>query len=372
MCKKIKILHAFLPGTLGGVFSYLMNVYRNIDRERFDVKFLVFSDTKLCNYEEVKEDTIYITPRNKNYFKFLKELKEIYKDGNFDYIHCHLWSFTCFEHILLADKYSNAKVILHSHVATLDLSSFNFKTVLLDKIGKKLVYRNKEEYVFSGCSELAIRSLFGENIKNFVVLKNGIDIKKYSYNYEARKRIRKDLKINEDTVVIGHVGNFVDVKNHTKIIKVFNQIQKENQNYALLLLGSGNEIKNSILAYAEENNILNKIMILENVQNVYEYLSAMDIFMFPSTSEGLGIALIEAEANGLPCLISEAIPKEAVLTPKVQVLSLEESDRYWARKIIETKIEENRIVDYKFLKEYDIKNSVKELEKVYLENKKMY
>ena len=180
------------------------------------------------------------------------------------------------------------------------------------------------------------------------------------------------MKINEDTVVIGHVGNFVDVKNHIKIIKVFNQIQKENQNYALLLLGSGDEIKNSILAYAEENNILNKIMILENVQNVYEYLSAMDIFMFPSTSEGLGIALIEAEANGLPCIISEAIPKEAVLTPEVQVLSLEESDRYWARKIIETKIEENRIVDYEFLKEYDIKNSVKELEKVYLENKKMY
>ena len=159
MRKKIKILHAFLPGGLGGVCSYLMNIYRNINREKFDVKFLVLGDTKIYNYEEVKDDIIYVTPRNSNYIKFLKEMKKIYKNGNFDYIHCHLWSFACFEHILLANKYSNAKVILHSHVATLNLKSFSYKTVLLNKIGKKLVYRNKKKYIFSGCSELAIRSL---------------------------------------------------------------------------------------------------------------------------------------------------------------------------------------------------------------------
>ena len=369
MLKKIKILVVGMSDNLGGIETYLIGLYRNINKEIFDLKFLIFDNSTPCFYEEIKNDIIYIKPRNHSYFHFKSQLKEIYQKYDFDIIHFNLMSFSFYEPVEIALKYSKARLILHSHVAGNKKDSF--KTNLLSWLGEKKILREKyfKRYVLFGCSQKAIYDLFGKysflKKENNYVVNNGINIKKFMFNSEDRIRIRKKLALDDDTILIGHVGRFTYAKNHKKILSIFNKLYKNNDKYKLLLIGNG-EQKDNIVKMINHYQINNSVIILSNICDVSNYLFAMDMFIFPSLYEGLGIAILEAQASGLQCFISNNIPNEVNLTNRIHRCDINDSDDIWAKKIIEySNMINDRNINYKDLEQFDLKQSVCYVEKIY-------
>lgn len=360
MMRKIKILHTGMSSNLGGIEKFLIDMYRNIDRERFEIKFLVFSDGKPCFYDEIKDNVIYITSRAKNYIKFINEMKNVLKSEEFDYIHFNLMEFSCFERIILAQKYSNAKIILHSHIA--DNRLYSFKTKILNKLGEIKILK-KENYIKLACSRDAGNDMFKKfKNKNFSVINNGIDLQKFVFSNEKRHIIREELSIGENELLIGHVGRFVEQKNHEYLIEIFKEVKKINKTAKLLLIGKG-PLKEKIKEKCAKLELLDSIIFLEDIYNVNDYMSAMDAFVFPSLFEGLGIVLIEAQTSGLNCYITDSLPIEVNVTNKIKRISLKESPQKWA-KIIKKSLERNQKIN-KELIEFDIKETTKKIMEVY-------
>ena len=196
---------------------------------------------------------------------------------------------------------------------------------------------------------------------------------KYTFNLDTRNKIRKELKVKEDVHVYGHVGRFVYAKNHQFLLNVFSDILKKDPNSYLLLVGDG-ELKSSILKQAKELKIEDRLLLPGLVNNVHEYLQAMDYFIFPSNYEGLGIALVEAQAAGLRCIKSDVIPNEVDITDLVEASSLNDSSELWAEKICQ-KVDYSRQNMAEIIKKagYDIQSSVDYLtefyEQIYSERK---
>ena len=188
---------------------------------------------------------------------------------------------------------------------------------------------------FFACSIPAGKWLFGKKVVNsnrFKVLKNAIDTKKYTFDYEKRIRIRNEFGITEDAFVVGHVGRFVDVKNHTFLIDIFKEITNKNNNAILLLVGEG-ELKASIKNKAISLGLSNKVVFTGLRDDIPNILSAMDVFVFPSLFEGLGIVAVEAQAAGLHTICADTIPSEARITDLFHYISLNEPAEKWADSI---------------------------------------
>lgn len=370
---KVKILHIGMSDNLGGIEKYLINMYRNIDKEKFEVNFLIFGNIKPCYYDDIKNDLIYITARTYNYFKYIRELKKIIKLGNFDYVHFNLMNFSCFEPILIAFRYSNSKIILHSHIADNIIDSN--KTKFLDKIGKMLL-KNKKGFIYCGCTYEAVEDMFAnfteyKTKKQYVILRNGININNFVFDNKIRKVYRDKLKISNNDILIGHVGRFVEQKNHKYLIEIFKKINKINSSAKLLLIGKG-KLQSEIEAKVKNYKLNDKVIIIDNVENVYDYMSAMDYFLFPSLFEGLGIVLIEAQANGLNCFITDTIPKDVEQTDLLTRINISSSALENANIILDKFNEKHkdRIKYNKKLQIYDITNTIKELEILYTTRRK--
>lgn len=217
-------------------------------------------------------------------------------------------------------------------------------------------------------SQAASRFMYGrKGVGKTIILRNGIDIKKYEFSVEKRKRMRKNLGIT-DTFVLGHVGRFTYQKNHPFIISVFEQIQRENENVRLLLVGTG-EDEDKIRRLVREKNLTQKVIFYGVSDCVEELLCAMDCFVFPSRYEGLGIVALEAQANGLPVVASSRVPEEVNVTELYRSLSLsDDSAKVWAKAILDFQEEKtDRRLRYKELAEsgYDIKEAAGRLERIY-------
>ena len=187
------------------------------------------------------------------------------------------------------------------------------------------------------CSELAGRWLFGDkeyNEGNVYLLNNAIDIDKFKFNEEMRKKARKELNISEDKLVIGHIGRFVETKNHSFLIDIFREIYKRNNDSMLLLLGQGpklEEIKEKVRKYNLQDNVL----FLGQRNDANRLYQVFDTFLLPSLYEGLPVVGVEAQASGLPCLFSKGVTKEAKVLNTTQFVSLDNSAEVWADKTIQ-------------------------------------
>ena len=188
-----------------------------------------------------------------------------------------------------------------------------------------MLFRSKylQRYATShiACSDDAGKYLFGHHFyqKHGTTIINGIDLKKYEFNQGVREKVRNQYNLNK-SIVIGHTGSLNNVKNQTFLLDILKELTGFNYDFRLLLLGDGH-IKEELLSKASRLGIEDKAIFLGNKENVSDFLMAMDIFIFPSIHEGLGIALIEAQAAGLPCIISDTIPKEAVISKRTSRLA---------------------------------------------------
>lgn len=366
MKKPIRILHVLQRMEAGGTQALLMNLYRNINREKVQFDFLVEYPNEQFYDNEILElgGKIYYTNfrKDKNIFLFIKTFKSLVVENNYKIVHVHTYSIGYF--ILKAAKKLNVPVrIAHSHSNSMTNDYRKYLKYILQRLypiyATDLMACSKDagDYLFKG--------------RNYQILKNAIDSKKFAFDNNNRSKIRKELHI-ENNFVIGHVGRFKPEKNHEFLIDLFVEIKRTNKNAKLLLVGNGDPNDN-LINKIEKCAINDDVIILKNRTDVNELYHAMDVFVFPSLYEGLGIVAIEAQAAGTPCITSNNLPLESIVTPLCCQLDLNCGKDIWIKKIYELAASSNahkNMSDYIRNANYDIEESSKFMENYYINKNK--
>ena len=350
----------------GGVEAVTINYYRNIDKNKVQLDFICDEDSTNIPYEEIERmgGKVIIIPSYSKPFKYHKALKRVLKEGNYKIIHSNINTLSVFS--LFAAKCAGVPVrIAHSHSTT---NKKEKKKNLMKQVLRPFSKVFATDYMC--CSELAGRWLFGNkeyDKGNVYLLNNAIDLDRFKYDKKLRDKKRKELNISDDTVVIGHVGRFVEQKNHRFLIDIFNEVHKENKDSLLMLVGQGplqDEIKEKVKSLGLENSVL----FLGQRNDVDELYQAFDVFCLPSLYEGLPVVGVEAQATGLLCILSDEMTKETKVLETTKFLSLNNSTKEWTKEIFEkfTKFKrkntQKEITDNNF----NIKNEIKKLEREYL------
>lgn len=355
MKKVAQMLYMF---SMGGVENFLMNMYRNIDRNEYQFDFILQVDYEGYFEKEIEGmgGKIYRIPRfEKHPIKHIVALYRILKNGNYIAFHRHTANSVVFYDMIIAKCAGIKTRIAHSHSTTHEHKIINY---LSRPFLKMFSTKNL------ACGIEAGKWLYGNG--KFEVLNNGIDVQKFCFNDNMRKVYRQKLNIN-DKIVIGHVGRFENPKNHKFLIDMFAKLCKKSDKYELILCGEGS-LREKMQIACKEKGIEGKVKFLGARQDVNCILQAMDIFAFPSLYEGLPITLIEAQMSGIPIIMSDKIAKETIYNSNVQVLGISDSDiDEWCEKIIKYKEESinRKNIAENLIKDYDVKSIVNKLEKIY-------
>lgn len=359
--EKIRVLHVITGMGSGGAEAFIMNMFRNIDNKQVVFDFLLRSEENMYE-DEIKSlgGKIYIMPPypNKlvsNYIqtkKFLKEHKE------YKIIHVHGNAFIYISALLIARLKNVPCRIMHSHNTDAGRPIYR----IVHKVNK--IFMNFLVTDRFACSDKAGKWMFGN--RSFLKVNNGIDVDKFVYNEEIRSKVRKKYNVDKDTVLIGHVGRFLKVKNHSYIIDIFNEYIKQNKNSKLMLIGDGPEFE-TINEKVKGLGLKDKVIFLSKINNVNEMMQAMDIFLFPSIHEGLALVSVEAQTAGLPCIMSDTITNESIITNLVEVKSIDLEPREWAISIDKNMKKYTRKSMKKIIEDngYSSKYSAKILENFY-------
>lgn len=289
------------------------------------------------------------------FYKFLKENKYDVVYFDTDFSGRSYW-------LLLARLAGVKKRIVHSHASNTE-GGIN---PILHWFFRQIMRLSVTDYI--ACSKEAAFWLFPKQaVKYATILPNGIDSSNFQYNVNERDRIRKILDIPADSYAIGHVGRFSEVKNHNKLIRVFDEFHTIYPDSFLILVGDG-ELRKSIEQFVDSLELSKFVRFIGNTDDVYKYLSAMDIFILPSSFEGLGISAIEAECSGLNVYISDGVPDDAMLTPNTKKIPLSLSDKEWAFRIADdlkqAHIDRVAAAEIVRSKGYDIKDSAETLRRL--------
>lgn len=364
MNDKIKILQ--IPGTMdrGGVEAFLMNTFRNIDRDKFTFIFLCFSDKKFDFEDEIIAlgGKIVRTPDVKEVgpLKHIKNIREIIAKERIDIIHAHTYFNSMFS--MIAGKLSGVTVrIVHSHNTKSEASPGILKKAYFI-ISKYIINSHATNYF--ACGQDAGKALFYATNK-FTIIDNGIILEDFYYNPITRKQLRSEFDIPEDSTVILHVGRFDIQKNHDFLIDIYEEYLKLNPNSRLFLVGDG-ILKTKIDKKVQTLGISKNVLFLGKRPDTHRLYNVADIFLFPSLHEGLPVTLIEAQANGLSCFISSEIDKTAKLVKNVWFYSLSNRPKQWAEELckINTKRENSRETLEK--SPYNMTRNIRSIENLYL------
>lgn len=366
----IKILVFGITQNPGGVENVIMNYYRRINKDKIQFDFL-------CNTEEVAyEDEILkiggkiyrITARSVDRRKYKKELEKFYQAhaGEYNAIWVNVCSLANIDYLKMAKKYNIKYRIIHSH------NSENMDSKLrgiLHKINKRFIKRYATD--FWACSDEAGRWFFSSQIMNsdsYLVINNAIDTDKYKFNEEVRTQYRKELNI-ENQFVIGNVGRLHFQKNQEFLIDIFNEINQKIDNVRLLIIGQG-EDEGKLKDKVTQLNLEDKVQFLGVRYDIPNLLQSMDVFVFPSVFEGLGLALIEAQASGLQTYASkDVIPSVVKMSNDFQFISLNDKPEEWAKIILENRKNRNKNEEaYINIKKsgYDIQEQTRKIEKYFV------
>ena len=363
MSEPIRVLQVVTHMNRGGLETMLMNYYRHIDRSKVQFDFLVHRFERAAYDDEIEAlgGRIYRLPRlvpwgigyNRALNNFFKEHTE------YRIVHVHQ---DCLSAVILraAKKHGIPVRIAHSHNANQDK---DIKYII--KLFYKRFIPQYATELFA-CGQQAGVWMFGR--KDFRILNNAIDVDCYRYDAHKREEIRKELDIGPNAFVIGHVGRFSKQKNHTFLLDVFAEILKKSPEARLLLVGDG-ELRRDIEEKAQALNIERATIFTGVRSDVSALMQAMDVFLFPSLYEGLGIVIVEAQAAGLPCVISSSIPADCELTEQIYRCSLNGPIEDWGETVFGCRSLEKK--DYRALiaeSGYDIRENALWLQKFYLCN----
>ena len=346
----------------GGLETVLMNYYRNIDRSKVQFDFLVHRDFRADYDNEIETlgGKIYHLPRLVPWKKsYINALDTFFKNHpEYKIVHIHQ---DCLSSVALKVAKNNCIPIriAHSHANSQDI---NLKYPI------KMYYRRlipKYATELLACSQSAGDWMFKGAY--FKVLNNAIDTTKYSHNQDTASKVRKLLFIPQDSFVVGHIGRFAPVKNHSFLLEIFSKIKQKKPNAILLLVGDG-ELNNEIRKKVTRMDLNTSVVFAGVRDDVYNMLQAFDVFVMPSIYEGLGLAIIEAQASGLQCVVSDNVSKECNVTDLVSFFSLSKSAEDWADFIISKAGKERQSTLDAIIKSgYDIRENALWLQNHYIE-----
>ena len=367
-----KILVFGMTENPGGVESVIMNYYHYMDKNIFHFDFLCNSYNKIAFEDEIISNgsqTFHFPARSKNYKKYKKELKNFFENNasKYDAIWVNVCSLANIDYLKMAKKYGVKRRIIHSH------NSQNMDSRLrglLHQYNKKRIAHYATD--FWSCSKEASEWFYDSSIiKKSIIISNAIDVEKYCFDDVKRKKLRRDLKW-EENYIIGNIGRVHFQKNQMFILDIFEKLIKKEPKVRLILIGDGED--RTKLEKEIDKKKLNKYVYMAGIQkDICGWLSTFDLFLFPSKFEGLSMAAMEAQANGVPMLASDSvIPKEVKINPSFIFWNLENSAESWAEEILNIKANINRvsineIVENFTMRGYEIHTEAKKLEKLLLD-----
>lgn len=324
----IKILQVVGNLRIGGAETVAMNILRYIDKNKYEVHYLVYSE-KISEFEEeVKElgGKVIHVPYTSNIFRYIQMLHRLNKEyGPYSIIHSHMMFHNGI--VLSAAKILGITGrISHSHSTNEGGKTNNIFQYLIRKIyvkfSRNLIVHNSTTYI--GCGLAAGNFLYGKKLfaKEGKYIRNGIDINRYIFDQSIRQKLREKYGLSDNIRAFACIGHFDIVKNHAFIIDVFDDVCKYSDNFRLFLLGEG-KLRPEIEALVEAKHLKEKILFTGNVTNVHEWLQAIDCLLMPSLYEGVPLTLIEAQASGLKCLVSSNVSQESAITSCIEFIPLE-------------------------------------------------
>lgn len=347
----------------GGVESVIMNYYRHLDHSKIRFDFICDEDSTRIPYDEIKKlgGRVFLVPKYQNLPKYLKALGKLFKENQYRIVHSNINTLSVFP--LCAAKKAGVPIrISHSHSTS---NPKEWKRNLIKNILRPFSKRYATDYF--ACSELAGRYLFGNKAFDrgeVKIIHNAIDVDKFKFDEAARKKLRQEFGIKDSTVVIGHVGRFVQQKNHTFLVDVFKEYHKKNPDSKLLLVGSG-PLEDEIKKKVERLDLEDSVLFLGQRDDINKLYSVMDVFCLPSLYEGLPVVGIEAQATGLPTIFSNRISKEVIVSSYAEIVSIQDTG-FCIEKINKTTRSIKKQRSYATVFEYmDINNEVSTLEKIY-------
>lgn len=377
--KPIRVLQVLTAMNRGGAETMIMNYYRAMNRNNIQFDFMVHREEVGVYEAEIRSlgGKIFKMPAlsPKNYFNYTKALHIFFKSHpEYNVIHSHMNAYSYV--ILKIAKLNNVPIrIAHSHTSIepfykkIFLKNTDVITTLKDSVQSVVRHfvPKVANYYFS-CGQKAGLWLFGKkNYSKVTIINNAVNSTQFSYNNEIGNEYKTNLKLL-DKKVIGHVGNFVEAKNHLFLIRVFKKMLEKNKNLVLLLVGQG-YLQSKIEEEVKKLEIENSVRFLGVRDDIPNLMQAFDLFLFPSLYEGLPLTLVEAQASGLKIIASDAITNEVEVTNLVTFCSLDKPEEYWADLALKNLTYKRRnthkdIVDGK----YDIEMNAKNLYEFYCNN----
>jgi len=358
----IRVLHMIASLDVGGSQTMMMNIYRHIDREKIQFDFVIDHPEETYFADEIRSlgGQVHVLPAFHG-----TNAGEIRRDwSNFFYIHpeyhvlhSHTRSYASL-YLPVARKHG-VKTIIHSHSTS---SGGGVKGAV--KTVLQLPLRDQAD-VLMACSRDAGEWLFGKRAcrsDRFILLPNGIDLDRFAAGAAKRAQYRKDLGL-EGRYVIGHVGRFRDVKNHAFLLDAFQKVHEREPDVLLLLVGVG-PLQQAMAQKAVELGVADQVIMTGNRSDVPELMAAMDVFAFPSLWEGLPMTVVEAQAAGLPCVLSDTITREVDVSPLVEYLPLGDPE-VWASALLERRARRNVREEIERAG-FDIRSSAQRLSELYL------
>lgn len=324
----IRVIHSVAVMNRAGQETFLMNLFRKIDRQQIQFDFLC-GENRPGDYDgeiaALGGHIIYLPPVTagglRKHWQFMRHLCQTLKENPCDVFHIHTHhAFDAVKEVLAAKAAGVKTVVVHCHStgAQFHITAHKLCRVLLSLLPAKCF----------ACSRAAGHWMFcGEK---FTVIPNGIDLDVFHYDASVRADVRRKLGWDGKRIV-GHAGRFTQAKNHRFLIEAFEALHEKQPDTKLVLIGEG-ELENEIRALVAQKGLTEAVSFLGVRDDLSRLYQGMDLFLFPSLFEGLGIVLIEAQACGVPVLTSDAIPVEAFVTDIMQAMSLSESAQTWADK----------------------------------------
>lgn len=364
MYGKVRVLHYIGSLDFGGSQMFVMNIYRVIDRDKLQFDFVAFPNEKEGFYNEIIRlgGKVFECPRynGKNHFVFINWWKDFFRiHKEYRILHGHVRSVASL-YLPIAKK-AGLYTIAHSH-------STSNGGGIIGKIKDILQYpvRTQADFLFA-CSDEAGLWMYGKRAikrKNYKVISNAIDVKRFAYNLEKRKEIRTQLAI-DDKYVVGTIGRLSKPKNHRFLINVFASLHKLDTKTVLLLVGDG-ELRSELEMQVNRTGLKDSVIFVGSRSNTQDYYQAMDVFAFPSLWEGLGMSVIEAQCSGLHCVVSERIPDAVnMMVGLVDVRSLSDKEG-WIETLRQTNGSRKSQLEAVREAGYDVTENASRLERFYI------
>lgn len=303
----IRVLVLGLHGVLGGTENYIYNLIRCIDRDRIKCDFLIVGEKRTPYEEEINRiyndnrNHFYYCPNIKTYMiKGIRWLIEFYKNNKYDLVYLNATSAANSIYCLIPIEMEGTPLITHSHFSNGPwVNHMLFRPYIINRSLFKI-----------SCSKPAASWMFGKKRRDVIYVSNGIDVNRFSFNNQNRMRIRHELGISDETILLGHVGRFSKEKNHEFLV---NLCKKLSNKYMFLCIGDGPQRK-LIEEEINKSELNERFFILPPCMNVEKYYSAMDMFLIPSLYEGFPFVVVEAQCSGMPVVASDSISREIDLS----------------------------------------------------------